>query len=142
MKIRVEVKTDALASLYTGLTTVASGETGREIARECAGAATEFVQDSFRSSSDPYGKKWPRPLAGNKPGRRTGNLQGTSEAVPLGPRIQLRAGVPYARFFFRGTVKMTPRAAFPDGRGIPPAWKRAFDNAARRVIARRLGKGR
>lgn len=142
MKIRVEVKTDALASLYTGLTTVASGETGREIARECASAATEFVQESFARSTDPYGSKWPRPLAGNKPGRRTGNLGGSSEAAPLGPRIQLRAGVPYARFFYRGTSKMVARAAFPDGRGLPAAWKRAFDNAARRVIARRLGKGR
>lgn len=138
MKVRVEVDTKALASLYTGLTSVASGETAREIARECAAAATGFVQESFASSRDPYGKKWPAPKAGNKPGDRSGALRGTSEAVPLGPRIQLRAGVPYARFFFRGTKKMTARAAFPDSRGLPPAWKKAFENAARRVAARRL----
>jgi hypothetical protein len=142
VKIRVEVKTDALASLYTGLTTVASGDTAREIARECAGEATALVQQSFARSTDPYGKKWPRPIAGNKPGTRSGALRSSSEAVPLGARVQLWAGVPYARFFFRGTVKMTARAAFPDARGLPPAWKRAFDLAARRVIARRLGKGR
>ena len=143
MKVRVETNTDALASLYAGLTSVASGETARTIAREAAADIQGFLNDEFASGTDPYGKAWDPPLDGGKPGDRTGRLKGEARAVPLGPRIQLRAsGVPYARFFTRGTKKMKARAVFPDSRGIPPAWRRAIDNAARRVVARKLRRGR
>ncbi len=143
MKIRVELQTDALASLYTGLTSVASGDTAREIGREASAEIQGFIHDQFASGTDPYGKGWTPPKDGGKPGVRSGKLRGAAQAVPLGPRIQLRAsGVPYARFFAGGTSKMVARPIFPDGRGIPAPWKRAIENAARRVIARKLRKGR
>jgi hypothetical protein len=139
VKVRIDTDTSAIASLYTALTSVASGDTGREIAREAAAGIQAKIDEGFARSRDPYGVKWRKPQAGNKAGTRTGKLRSSVRAVPLGPRIQLRAqGVEYAGYFHGGTSKMVARPVFPDSRGVPDEWKREINNAARRVVARKL----
>lgn len=138
MKVRVETQTDALAALYMGLTSVASGETGRAIAREVAGELQAKVADQFARGRDPYGSRWDPPKDGGKPGVRSGRLQGAVQVRAYGPRILLSAsGVTYAGFFSRGTSKMAARPIFPEASiGLPPAWKEIIEKAVRRHVKR------
>lgn len=140
MRIRVETKTDALAALYTGLTSIASGETARQINREIAGELQARVQSQFDRGVDPYGSRWPAPKDGGKPGVRSGKLKGTVQVIARGPRILLSAvGVTYAGFFNYGTRKMAARPIFPERSiGLPPAWKAIIENAVKRNVSRKL----
>lgn len=143
MKVRVETKTDALAALYLGLTAVASGETGRAIAREVAGELQAKVSQQFDRGRDPYGSAWPTPKDGGKPGVRSGKLRGSVTVRAYGPRILLSAsGVTYAGFFSRGTSKMAARPIFPEASiGLPPSWKEVIEKAVRRNVKKAVRRG-
>lgn len=140
MKVRVETDTDALAALYLGLTSLASGDTGRAIARDIAGELQAKVDDQFRRGVDPYGSRWVPPKDGGKSGVRSGKLRGSVTVRAYGPRILLSAsGVTYAGFFNYGTSKMAARPIFPERSiGLPPSWKAIIEKAARRHVARKL----
>ena len=138
MKVRVETQTDALAALYLGLTTIASGDVGRAIARDIAGELQAKVADQFARGRDPYGSRWDPPKDGGRPGVRTGKLQGAVQVRAYGPRILLSAsGVTYAGFFSRGTSKMAARPIFPEASiGLPPAWREVIEKAVKRHVKR------
>jgi hypothetical protein len=139
VKIRVEVKTTALASLYLGLTTVASGDTARAIARDVATDFDGRVQRQFAVGRGPYGNAWPKPKKGNPPGRDTEQLVGAITVRPAGARVLLSAsGVTYAGYFARHAGGIFPDASI----GLPPAWKQAADAIVRRIISARLKGGR
>ncbi|RTL09249.1 MAG: hypothetical protein EKK62_03150 [Acidimicrobiia bacterium] len=143
MKVKVEVDTKALAALSLGLSTVASGETARAITREIAGELDALVREQFQRGRDPYGVPWEAPKDGGRPGVRSGKLKGSVSVRAAGNRILLSAsGVPYARFFSRGTSRMAARPIFPEASiGLPPKWRDIIDKAARRYV-RRAVKGR
>ena len=142
MKIRVEAKTGGLASLYTALNDVASGDTARAAAREAAGELQARVAAQFAASRDPYGVAWTPPKDGGKAGTRSGKLGGSVKVIARGPRLILSApGVDYAKFFAYGTKKMGARPIFPEASiGLPPAWKSAIEAAFNRVVKAKLGK--
>ena len=144
MRIRVEASTSALGSLYAGLTSLASGETRLQVGREAAGGLQGLLDGEFTAGRSPYGEAWRRPQAGNAPGRKSGNLAGHARVLVRGPRLIVSAGgVAYAGFFSGGTSRMEARPIAPTaGRGLPPAWRRVIELAARRVIERRLRGGR
>jgi len=134
--ITAVVNTKAVAALQARLSLVASGDTAREIQREVAKDINKKLDRQFAVGRDPYGRRWPRPKAGNKPGVRTGDLMRAKKAVPAGNRILLRApGVPYAIFFQRS------RGIFPDA-GVPPAWRESIDRISRNIVRRKLRAGR
>jgi len=139
MNIRVAVDTKALGALYLGLTTVASGDTGRAIARDIAADFEGRVHRQFQVGRGPYGNAWPKPQKGNPPGRDTEQLYRAITVRPAGSRVLLSAsGVTYAGYFARHAGGIFPDASI----GLPPAWKQAADAIARRIIAARLKGGR
>lgn len=134
MKLWVDTKTDALAALQSNLTAIASGETGRAIAKEVASDFDGRVQRQFKRGVSPYGEPWPKPLKGNPPGRDTENLFRHITVRAQGSRVLLSAsGVTYAGYFAkRATI-------FPDAdSGLPPAWRDAAQQIARKHVARKL----
>lgn len=135
----METKTAALGSLYLGLTTIASGDTARAIARDVAADFSGRVQRQFAVGRGPYGNPWPKPQKGNPPGRDTETLVKNITVRPAGPRVLLSAsGVSYAGYFARHAGGIFPDASI----GLPPAWKQAADAIARRIVAARLKGGR
>lgn len=133
MNIRVAVDTKALGALQARLSVVASGDTAKTIMSEIAADFGERVLHEFDTGRGPYGNAWPKPKAGNPPGRRTGALLAGIRVRPSGNRVLLSAsGVSYAGYFSRHAGGI-----FPDGR-LPVAWKASADAIARRIIAARL----
>ena len=133
MKISVVTDTKALGALAAQISVVASGETARTIMSEIAADFGERVLHEFATGRGPYGNPWPKPKAGNPPGRRTGRLFASIRVRPSGNRVLLSAsGVSYAGYFDRHAGGI-----FPDGR-LPVAWKAAADAIVKRIIAARL----
>ena len=134
MKLWVDTKTDALAALQSNLTAIASGDTGRAIAREVAADFEGRVKRGFQRGVSPYGEKWPKPEKGNPPGRDTETLFKNVTVRAQGSRILLSAaGVTYARYFAKRAT------FFPDAdSGLPPAWRDAAQAIARKHVARKL----
>jgi phage gpG-like protein len=138
--IRVEANTKALGALYTGLSSVASGDAAKEANREVASVLQGFVDRQFDRGVSPYGDAWAPPQDGGRPGVRSGDLRGAITVRPQGSRILLSAGgVSYAGYFARGTSKMEAREIFPNAsNGLPPRWRDAIEKAYRRAVAKRL----
>lgn len=135
MKITPTADTKALGALALALTTVASGDTAREIVREIAADFDGRIQRQFQVGRGPYGNAWPKPKKGNPPGRDTETLYGKVKVRPAGTRILLSAaGVAYAGYFSKHVG-----GVFPD-RKLPVGWKNAADLIVRRIVARKLGK--
>jgi hypothetical protein len=134
VKVWVDTNTTALGALQSNLTTVASGDTGRVIAKEVAADFEGRVKRGFQRGVSPYGERWPKPKKGNPPGRDTETLYKTVAVRAQGSRLLLSAaGVTYAGFFARRAT------FFPDAAsGLPPAWKDATQAIARKHVARKL----
>lgn len=133
MKIEVAADTKALGALAARLSVVASGDTARAIMTEIATDYQTKVLRQFERGVGPYGTAWPKPKAGNRPGRRTDHLFLNISVRPAGNRILLSAsGVSYAGFFDRHVGGI-----FPDGR-LPAAWKASADAIVKRIVAARL----
>lgn len=138
--IRAEANTKALGSLYTGLSSVASGEAAREANREAERVLDGFVRAQFDRGVSPYGDRWDPPKDGGRPGDRTGTLRSKINVRAQGSRILLSAGgVSYAGYFTRGTGRMTAREVFPNAQdGLPRRWREAIEKAQRRAVSRKL----
>lgn len=138
--IRVEANTSALGAIYTGLSSVASGDAAREANRESATAIQGFINRQFDRGTTPYGDRWDPPKDGGKPGERTGILRDSIRVRAAGNRILLSApGVFYAVYFATGTSRMTAREIFPNAsNGLPTRWKEAIQKAHRRAVAKKL----
>lgn len=133
MKIAAVTDTKALGALAAQLSVVASGDTARAIMSEIAADFGERVLHEFDTGRGPYGNAWPKPKAGNPPGRRTGALLAGIRVRPSGNRVLLSAsGVSYAGYFSRHAGGI-----FPDGR-LPVAWKASADAIVKRIIAARM----
>lgn len=125
----------------------------RQTAIEAQGPLNKLLQDEFRLGQDPYGKPWApvtqRTLAMRLKSRSPIPLTDTRELrdgtvveARAGGRagLTIRLGAPYGYFhqvgFRVGSRPVPARPVLPD-RGVPAAWKRVLEAAARRA-ARRL----
>ncbi|MEK9833531.1 MAG: hypothetical protein VW453_13160, partial [Rhodospirillaceae bacterium] len=96
----METNTKALGSLYTGLSSVASGDAARDANREVTEKLQGFVDRQFDRGVSPYGDAWKPPQDGGRPGVRSGDLRRAVKVRAQGSRILLSAGgVSYAGYF-------------------------------------------
>lgn len=128
----------------------------RATAEEAREPLNTFLQQQFRAGTDPYGKPWapvkPSTLARRKVSRSSTPLtdtatmrEGTLVEVRSGGRagLVIKAGAAYSYFHQVGfrvyRARVPARPVLPD-RGIPAAWRRVLDDAARRAAARLVGR--
>jgi hypothetical protein len=130
VKIRVETNTKALGSLYTGLSSIASGEVARKANSELASIYQGFVDRSFATGRGPYGDPWAPPKDGGRPGYRTGDLSRDAKVRPAGNRILLSTSLDYAKYFVRSGRDIFPNASD----GVPVKWKEAADRVHRKAV--------
>ena len=131
--LSVKVTGGGLTELISRLNGLQGARFVEEVAQQAAPAIGKLVAREFAQGKGPYGERWAKPKAGNKPGVRSGALRSVSRADAVARTILVSAYVDHASFFDRS------RGLLPGGKGgVPPAWKAAIQKAAERVLERRL----
>lgn len=131
--LSVKVTGGGLTELISRLNGLQGARFVEEVAQQAAPAIGKLVAREFAQGKGPYGERWAKPKAGNKPGVRSGALRSVSRADAVARTILVSAYVDHASFFDRS------RGLLPGkGGGVPPAWKAAIQKAAERVLERRL----
>lgn len=107
---------------------------GHRVAAECAPVLTALVIETSRASEDAYGAAWAPGDSGQVVTlRKSGALLDGVRYVAIGQRLRLALTTKYAKYQV-GRRPVTPR----QGEALPPAYARALDTTARRVIREAL----
>lgn len=111
----------------------------RKLAVEVAPRLSRLLQREFSQGTNPYGRRWAKLATGRASHlTQTGRLRAGTRATPSpGGRAGVRVvvGAPYGAFHQTGTARMPARKILPD-RGMPAAWRAAFETSAR-ALARK-----
>lgn len=109
---------------------------GHRVAAACAPVLTALVVDTSDASADAYGAAWAPGADGQTVTlRRSGALLNGVRYVAIGSKLRLaRVAGPRRRARRVGRRPVTPR----QGEALPPAYARALDTTARRVIREAL----
>lgn len=87
-----------------------------QVAKTAAPAITALAKSSFDSGTTPYGVPWaPSKVTGKRVAlRKTGDLERHTVYVPIGTKLRVSLGVPYAKF------QIGKRPVFPRQDSILP----------------------
>lgn len=114
----------------------------RDAATEIKHRVAELIDAGIAAARDPYGTPYPQPKDGHSPPmQRSGDLRSgySVEVVSVGAGLSLRISnvEAYARWLQQGTASMKARLQVPTAaRGLPTAWRRAFEEAYRNAVER------
>ena len=107
---------------------------GHRVAAACAPVLTALVVDTSDASADAYGAAWAPGESGQVVTlRKSGALLDGVRYVAIGSKLRLALTTRYAKYQV-GRRPVTPR----QGEALPPAYARALDTTARRVIREAL----
>jgi hypothetical protein len=107
---------------------------GHRVASACAPVLTALVIETSRASEDAYGAAWAPGDSGQVVTlRKSGALLDGVRYVAIGSKLRLALTTKYAKYQV-GRRPVTPR----QGEALPPAYARALDTTARRVIREAL----
>lgn len=126
----------ALQAMLKGLSDLAAGEWREDMNRSIGAELVALVKTGFRTSTDPYGKAWPKPKYRNgKPLLRTGRLRNSWawSAGTTSGQIAITNLTAYAGFIQHGTSRMEARLMFPET-DLPPAWAERIASVADLVV--------
>lgn len=107
---------------------------GHRVAAACAPVLTALVVDTSDAGADAYGAVWAPGADGQTITlRKSGALLNGVRYVAIGSKLRLALTTRYAKYQV-GRRPVTPR----QGEALPPAYARALDTTARRVIREAL----
>lgn len=96
------------------------------------------VAISFDRQEDPYGKRWAPTVRGGQVLSDTGRLRNSFNAPSNTRGYSIGTRVKYAGFHQDGTRHLKRRSFLPVGGRLGTRWRQAFENIARRMVAREL----
>jgi len=107
---------------------------GIEVARSCADIISRLARASFDASCNAFYDPWDPSAKGETVTLvKSGALRSGIRYVAIGTRLRAQLGPKYAKY------QVGKRAVFPTS-VLPPAYKKAIDEAAAKIIAAQLGK--
>jgi hypothetical protein len=98
------------------------------------------IRKGFDSKTDPYGGGWkdikPKTFARGTKSilNRSGALMGSVGAMPLGTRLRILFGMPYAKYYIT-----TGRGILPQAGRLPDSWKVTIKRESERAFTEIVG---
>ncbi len=132
-----------IGEMAASLEALSSNATMTAIRREVAVGGVKLIAQGFKTSTDPYGAKWPG-LKTARPGGpvevKTGAMRDSTMARPTTTGVRFSVNTDYAAYQHYGTKTNPQRRLMPvKYLGIPAAWRemiaRAYTRTTRSVLS-------
>jgi hypothetical protein len=106
------------------------------VAVKAAPVLSQFARESFDSNTDPYGVPWAPGVDGDTVSlRKTGALEKYVVYVPIGTKLRVALGVPYAKY------QIGKRPVYPRGGLLPAKYSAALERVTRDEVQAALDEG-